>query len=117
MRLLLRFDLYKTPKSGGAASIWRSACTRQNTVYGCGYMLYRYILFMFNSICFLQVILPPHKAGILNVMPFFGIFGQSQANTRILIIRAGFVRAEKTSTDNFGKIRAGEYSNLLRYKG
>ena len=33
VRLLLRFELYKTPKSGGAASIWRSACTRQNTVF------------------------------------------------------------------------------------
>ena len=32
-------------------------------------------------------------------------------------IRAGFIRAEMMSTENFGKIRAGEYSNLLRYKG
>ena len=33
VRLLLRFKLYKNPKSGGAASIWRSAYTRHNTVY------------------------------------------------------------------------------------
>ena len=32
-------------------------------------------------------------------------------------IRAVFIRAEMMSTENFGKIRAGEYSNLLRYKG
>ena len=33
----------------------------------------------------------------------------------IFFIRAGFIRAEMMSTENFGKIRAGEYSNLLRY--
>ena len=32
VRLLLRFELYKTPKSGGAASIRSSAYTRHNTV-------------------------------------------------------------------------------------
>ena len=35
----------------------------------------------------------------------------------IFFIRAVFIRAEMMSTENFGKIRAGEYSNLLRYKG
>ena len=33
VRLLLRFELYKTPKSGGAASIRSSAYTRHNTVH------------------------------------------------------------------------------------
>ena len=41
VRLLLRFELYKTPKSGGAASIWRSACTRHNTVFHENSMIFK----------------------------------------------------------------------------
>ena len=32
-------------------------------------------------------------------------------------IRDAFIRDEMMSTENFGKIRDGEYSNFSRYKG
>ena len=39
------------------------------------------------------------------------------ANTLIFFIRDAFIRDELMSTQNFGKIRDGEYSKFLRYKG
>ena len=35
----------------------------------------------------------------------------------IFFIRDAFIRDEMMSTENFGKIRDGEYSNFSRYKG
>ena len=34
-----------------------------------------------------------------------------------LFIRDAFIRDEMMSTENFGKIRDGEYFNFSRYKG
>ena len=48
----------------------------------------------------------------------YGLSGGSYVTDDYTIfLRAVFIRAEMMSTENFGKIRAGEYSNLLRYKG
>ena len=39
------------------------------------------------------------------------------ASTLYFFIRDAFIRDEMMSTENFGKIRDGEYSNFSRYKG